>query len=177
MKKATVVVIAVAVAIMTPALCSAQTASGTLAVTANVQGSISLTFVSNAGGVALGGSGTNTATLAFGNVSAYGALPAGVTRPSVTANNFTIQTPFNVSVVKSNSSSANFTLTAQLQSADATNTWQVGGITITNSSATNVTTTGAYGAAGTAFNMALTIPFAEASGLISNTINFAATAN
>ena len=177
MKKATVLLSAVAVMMLVPALCSAQTASGTLAVTANVQSSISLTFVSNAGGVALGGSGTNTATLAFGNISAYGSLPAGVSRPSVTGTNFTIQTPFNVAVVKSNSSSANFTLRAQLQNADAVNAWAVGGITITNASATNITTTGAYGAAGTAFNLALTIPFTEASGLISNTVNFSATAN
>ena len=176
MKKATLILAVVAMMILAPAAL-AQTASGTLAVTANVQGTINLTFISNAGGVVLGGSGTNAATLDFGNVSAFGALAAGVTRPSVTGVDFTVRSPFNVSVVKSNSASANFTLTAQLAAADATNTWAVGGNVITNASATTITATGAYGAAGTAYNLDLTIPFAGPGGLISNTINFAATAN
>src|SRR5258708_35058846 len=52
----------------------AQTASGTLTVTATVNGSINLVFNSDASGVALSsGAGTNAATLAFGNVSAFGA--------------------------------------------------------------------------------------------------------
>ena len=177
MRRSAIVALAVAVTVMLPALSLAQTASGTLAVTATVQSSISLTFVSNAGGVALGGSGTNTATLAFGNISAFGALPAGVSRPSVTAIDFTVRSPFNVVVQKSNSASANYTLTARLASADAINTWSVAGKVITNASATTVVTTGAYGGAGTAFNLDLKIPFAESSGLISNTINFSATAN
>ena len=56
----------------------AQTATGTLTVTATVNGSIQLVFNSDAAGVALSsGAGTNAATLAFGNVSAFGAsLPA-----------------------------------------------------------------------------------------------------
>jgi len=176
MKKATLLVVVVAGLLLVPAL-SAQTATGALTVTANVQGTINLTFISDASGVALTGSGTNAATLAFGNVSAFGALNAGVTRPSVTGTNFTVRSPFDVAVVKSNSSSANFTLTAQLQNADATNTWTVGGVVITNASATNITTTGAYGAAGAAYNMDLTVPFASAGGAISNTVNFTATAN
>ena len=60
---------------------SAQTGSGTLGVTATVQGSINLTFVTDASGVAVTGTATSTASLAFGNVSMYsGTVPSGVTK-------------------------------------------------------------------------------------------------
>jgi hypothetical protein len=155
---------------------SAQTANGTLTVTATVQGSINLVFISDPAGVVLGGSGTNAATLAFGNVSAFGAVSAGVFR-SVAANSFTVSSAVDVNVTKTNSASANYKLTAQLGSADAVNTWQVGGITITNTSATPITATGTY-AANTNFPVAITVPFTTASGTaISNTINYTATAN
>jgi hypothetical protein len=45
---------------------NAQTGSGTLSVTATVQGSISLTFVTDASGLAVTGTGTSTASLPFG---------------------------------------------------------------------------------------------------------------
>jgi hypothetical protein len=156
---------------------SAQTATGTLTVTATVNSSISLVFNSDASGVALSsGGGTNAATLAFGSVSAYGAVGAGVTR-TVAASNFTVSTPVDVFVAKSNSASANYTLNARLGVADAVNTWQVAGNTVTSAAATTITATGAYGA-NAAQAIALTIPFTTASGTnISNTINFSATAN
>jgi len=159
------------------AVASAQTATGTLTVTATVQGSISLLFNSDAAGVPLSsGAGTNAATLAFGNVSAYGAVAANVTR-TVAASNFTVSTPVDVTVAKYNSASANYTLKAQLGAADATNTWAVGGTTVTNASAATITATGTYAAAG-AQTVALTVPFTTANNTaISNTINFTATAN
>jgi hypothetical protein len=155
---------------------AAQTATGTLTVTATVNGSIQLVFNSDAAGVALTGSGTNAATLAFGNVSAFGAVSAGVVR-SVAATSFTVSSAVDVNVSKTNSASANYKLTAQLGSADAVNTWQVGGVTVTSAAAATVTATGAY-AANNNFAVALTVPFATASGTaISNTINYTATAN
>jgi len=155
----------------------AQTATGALTVTATVQGSINLVFNSDAAGVALSsGAGTNTATLAFGNVSAFGAVSAGVVR-SVAASSFTVSSAVDVLVSKTNSSSANYKLTAQLGSADAVNTWQVGGTTVTNGAAATITSTGTY-ASNSNFPVAITIPFTTASGTsISNTINYTATAN
>ena len=113
----------------------AQTATGTLTVTATVNGSIQLVFNSDAAGVALSsGAGTNAATLAFGNVSAFGAISAGIVR-TTTATTFTVSSAVDVLVSKTNSTSANYKLTAQLGSADAVNTWQVGGVTVTNAAA------------------------------------------
>jgi hypothetical protein len=154
----------------------AQTASGTLTVTATVNGSINLVFISDPGGVALTGSGTNTATLAFGNVSAFGAIAGGIVR-STTATTFTVSSAVDVLVTKTNSASANYTLKAQLGSADAVNTWSVGGIAVTNAAQSTVTATGTY-AANSNFPVAITVPFTTASGTaISNTINYTATAN
>ena len=175
MKKHLLTIFAVGVLIM-PVLAMGQTASGTLAVTATVQSSISMMFNSNAGGVALGNAGTNAATLNFGNISAYGALSAGVSRV-VGGANFTVSTPFNVEVEKSNSSSANYSLTAQLASPDASNTWGLSGTAVSNAVASPLTAAGAYGSPGTAYTLQLTVPLASAAGAISNTINFAATAN
>jgi hypothetical protein len=155
-----------------------NTASGTLTVTATVNSSITLVFNSDAAGVPLSsGAGTNAATLAFGNISAFGAVAAGVTRTVVAGTSFTVSTPVDVLVSKANSSSANYTLKAQLGVADATDTWQVAGNTINNAAATTITTTGTYGS-NAPEAIAITVPFATASGTaISNTINFAATSN
>jgi hypothetical protein len=175
MKKLTLIAIATAV-MMFSSLASAQSATGTLSVTATVNGSINLVFNNATGGVALTGAGTNAATLALGNVSAYGALNAGVGR-SVAANSFTVSSPVQVVVQASNSSSANYSLTAQLASNDGLS-WQVNGVSVTNGSAAPITATGAYGATGTAMPIAVTVPFATASGTpINNSIAFIATAN
>jgi hypothetical protein len=160
------------------AMAATNTASGTLTVTATVNGSINLVLNSDASGLALSsGSGTNAATLAFGNIQAFGGtVPAGVLRTAA-ASNFTVSTPVDVYVTEYNNASANFTLTAQLGTADAVNTWNVGGVTVTNGSAATVTNTGAY-ASTDAQAIALTVPFTSASGTaISNTLNFVATAN
>lgn len=153
------------------------TSSGGLTTTATVNGSINLLFFTDASGVTLTGSGTNAATLAFGNVQAYGgSLTANVTR-TVGGSSFTVSSPFDIQVSKVNSSSANYTLKAQLNTADAVNTWQVGGNTITNASQTTITATGTY-ASNAPYTLALTIPFTTASGTnISNIVNFTATAN
>jgi hypothetical protein len=153
------------------------TASGTLTVTATVTGSIQLVFNSDVAGVALSsGAGTNAATLAFGNVSAFGPVAAGIVR-TATANNFTVSSAVDVLVSKSNSASANYTLKAQLGSADAVNSWSVGGVAVTNAAQSTLTATGAYGSNAN-FPVAITVPFTTASGtLISNTIGYTATAN
>jgi hypothetical protein len=176
MKKLVLLTI-VAVIMMLPSFAAAQTATGTLTVTATVNSSINLVFNSDPVGVGLAsGAGTNTATLNFGNVSAFGPIAAGITR-GTTATTFTVSTPVDVLVTKANSASANYTLKAQLGAADAVNTWQVGGTTVTNAAQATITATGTY-AANVSETIALTVPFTTANATaISNTINFTATAN
>ncbi len=155
-----------------------STASGTLSVSATVTGSISLVFnTDTAGGLSLtSGNGTSAASLAFGNVSAFGTLAANITR-TVAANTFTVSTPVDVFVSKFNSNSATYRLTAQLVTPDAVNTWSVGGVAVSNATAATVTTTGAY-ASNNALAVAITIPFTSPSGTsISNQINYTATSN
>ena len=176
MKRTSLFTLVMAALVLVPALAMAQTSSGTLTVNANVQSSISMAFLTDGSGVPLTGSGTNAATLDFGNISAYGALAANVSR-AVGGASFTVSTPFDLAVQKSNSSSASFSLTAQLGSADAVNTWALGATGVTNGSAASITGAGAYGAAGSAYTLKLTVPFTAAGGAIANTINFVATAN
>ncbi|HYX53914.1 MAG TPA: hypothetical protein VE783_10730 [Candidatus Limnocylindrales bacterium] len=175
MKK--LILIAAALMMISSFAAAQTTASGTLSVTATVNGSINLVFNSDPAGVALTGSGTNAATLAFGTVQAFGGtLTTGVTRTPGTTS-FTVSSPFDVNVAKANLTSANYTLKAQLNAADATNTWQVGGVTVTSAAAATITGTGSYDT-NNAFTLALTIPFTTASGTsISNSLNFTATAN
>jgi hypothetical protein len=176
MKKVLLLTIFAALMMISSAAVAQTTASGTLTVTATVTGSINLVFNSDGSGLALSGAGTNAATLAFGNVSAFGVISAGIVR-STTATNFTVSSAVDVLVTKTNSTSANYSLTAQLGSADAVNTWTVGGIGVTNAAAAPITATGTY-AANSNFPVAITVPFTTASGtLISNTINYVATAN
>jgi hypothetical protein len=162
-----------------PSIASAQgqTSSGTLTVTATVQSSISLTFITDANGVALTGSGTNVATLNFGSVSQFTSPPPKVTE-TIGATSFTVSTPFDVSVIKSNLTSANYALTAEVQTADAVNTWMIDTFPLTTvpAAATSLTVTGVYGAS-VLHTLFLTIPFNAGAETISNSINFVATAN
>jgi hypothetical protein len=156
----------------------AATANGTLTVTATVNGSIHLVFNSDPSGVVLTGTGTPTATLAFGNVEAYGGCPTNVTCTPA-ANNFAVSTPVDVAVYEYNSASASYTLKAALGTTDATDTWSVAGTTITTT-ATQITATGAYTTTGTGTNypVQITIPYTVANGTnISNTILYTATSN
>ena len=177
MKKVSIVTIFAALMMISSVAVAQTTASGTLTVSATVNGSIQLVFNSDAAGVALSsGAGTNAATLAFGIVSAFGTVAAGVTR-TTTASNFTVSSAVDVQVSKTNSASANYTLKAQLGTADATNTWSVGGVAVTSAAQSTLTATGTY-AANSNFPVAITVPFTSASGTtISNTINYVATAN
>jgi hypothetical protein len=141
-----------------------------------VAGSVSLTFSTDASGITLGGTGTSAATIAFGSVQAYGgSVPTGVTKTVNAPTNWTLSTPFDVTVQVANQVSLTYTLTAQLQTADATNTWKLGATAVTSASAATLTAAGTYGL--TVYTLNLTIPFSEAAGSISNTLNFVATAN
>lgn len=168
--------LAVIALLAAPALAVSPTASGTLTVTATVNSSINLIFNSDPSGVVLSGTGTNAATLAFGTIQAYGGTPPTGVTITPGASSFSASTPFQVQVSLANSSSANYTLTAQLGTADATNTWKVNSVTVTSASPATITATGSYGSS-TSYPLALTIPYSEAAGSISNTLAFVATAN
>src|ERR1700686_2459375 len=106
---------------------NAQTGSGTLGVTATVAGSINLTFVTDASGLAVTGTGTSTASLPFGAVSMYaGSVPTNVTKTVNGSTSFALATPFDVRVDLANSISTAYTLNVTLSTADAINTWLIG---------------------------------------------------
>lgn len=154
----------------------ASSASGTMAVTVTVASALTLTISTDASGLALAGSGTSAVTAAFGTMSAYGGtVPSGVTTSTNGTTSWKISTPIDIFVQIANQTSSNYTLTGQLQTADSTNTWQINTTTVTSTSASTLTATGSYGT--TVYTFSLTIPFSEAAGLISNTVNFVATAN
>jgi hypothetical protein len=114
--------------------------------------------------------------MAFGAVQAYGGtVPTNVTKTVNGTTNWKLATPFDVVVQVANQTSATYTLTAQLSTADAVNTWQINAVTVTSAAPASVTATGAYGT--TVETLNLTIPFSEAAGAITNTLNFVATAN
>jgi triacylglycerol esterase/lipase EstA (alpha/beta hydrolase family) len=164
-------------------LCAQTTASGTInAVLANKNG-IALVFDSDPVGVALGAAGTAAATANFGNVSAFGPLSAGVTRPSVTVAKFTVRTKFDVQVIQGGLASANYTLTASLQGAPPIGfSFAIDAVTLTGVAQT-IQANGAYNV-DVPHNLDLIISTASpASGgpsvgtPASQTINFTATAN
>ena len=166
---------AVAALITLPGVVGAQSSSGTLTVTATVASSIAMTFENDGAGVALSGAGTNAATMAFGNVSAFGTIATGGVMRTVGAADFTVSSPFGVRVVRANSSSANYTLAASLASADATNTWTVNSTALTTTNQ-NLGTSYSYGSAVT-HTLYLLVPFTASTGAISKVVNFTATSN
>jgi hypothetical protein len=169
-----VALVAIAGGLVSPAA-KATSTTGTVAVTATTAASVSLTFVSDGAGITLGNSGTSAASVALGSVQAYGGtVPTGVTKTVNGSTNWSLSTPIDVVVEVANQTSGSYTLTAALQTADTTNTWQLGSTSLTTTAAT-LTSTGTYGS--TPYTFVLTIPFSEAAGAISNTINFTATAN
>jgi len=175
MKKPTLLFVAAALMIAMSSVASAQTASGTLTVTANVQSTMKLVFNTDATGIALGGSGTSAASIALGTVQAFGGTtPTNVTNTTL-ANAFRLDTAFDINVQVANVTSTSYNLTAQLGAADG-NTWQIGGVGVTAAAASPILASGTY-ATDTRLAFALTIPFAAPAGSISNTISFVASPN
>lgn len=172
-------IIGVAAALALAGIASAQiTGSGTLTITANVQSSISLVFDNDGAGKALStGVGTSTATLAFGNVGIATPTGGGIT-VTPGSGNFTVSSPVDVKATLSNGANADYTLTALLGVADAVNTWKIGSNTLDplGVTPTSLTATGAWNT-DTPYTIGLTIPSTSAAGLVSDTINFTATAN
>jgi hypothetical protein len=170
--------------LLTGAAAFAQTtATGVINATLVNKNGISLVFDTDPGGVALGANGTSAASANYGNISAFGPLSAGVTRPSVTAANYTVRTVFDVQVVEGGLASPNYTLTANLAAVAPTGfTYKVDAVTLTTVAQT-ISTTGAYNA-DVAHNLDLVVSSAApgaggpAVGVpLTATVNFTATAN
>jgi hypothetical protein len=153
---------------------NAQTGSGTLGVTATIQGSISLTFVTDASGLAVTGTGTSAASLPFGTVSMYsGSVPANVTKTVTGTTSFSLSTPFDIHVDLANSASTAYTLNATLATADAINVWSIGATDISSAGPFALTAAGVYASA-VPYTLKITVPATEAAVTISNSINFTA---
>lgn len=144
---------------------------------------IALIFDSDPAGVTLGGTGTSAASLNFGTISAFGPLAPGVTRPSVSAGSYTVQTPFDVNVTQGGLTSTSYTLTAQLASPAPTGfTYKVDPVSLTTTAQT-IQTNGTYGT-DVKHTLSLVVSTAApgAGGPsvgtpLTTTINFTATAN
>lgn len=161
--------------IIVPALsdriCGAALSATEMAIPANT---ISLRFESVVGGVGLSGSGTASAGLNCGSVSAYGSTPAGVTR-TVGADSFTVSTPFGVQVDLDSGTSASYSLSAALAVADTTNTWKISSVTLNTSSQT-IGAVQPYGSV-VSYTIYLTVPFASPAGAINNSVDLLAVAD
>jgi len=159
------------------------TASGTINATLINSSGLSIAFDSAANGVSLGASGSSAATLNFGTIAAYGAVPAGVTRSGPSGGSFTVSTPFNVKVTMGGLTSSNYTLTAQLAAAAPTGlTYKVDAVTLTTGSQT-VQSNATYGTdVGHTLNLQVSTASPSSGGptvgtSLSSTINFVATSN
>lgn len=162
---------------------SGLSSNGALTVTATIEPCISLTFGSDGSGVTLSsGDGSATATLAFGNIQAYGYTPpTGVTQAlnaaGASATSFSVATPVDVLVMEANSASTGYTLTATLNAADTADSWSVDGSAVLSTGPTTITAVGVYGSV-TSHAFLLSVPFTNTTHLaVSNALNFIATAN
>ncbi|HET7434055.1 MAG TPA: hypothetical protein VFN10_04995 [Thermoanaerobaculia bacterium] len=172
MKKTFAVLAAVVALSATAAF--ADTASGTLTVTATVDSSINLT-IESAGGTT-SGTGTAAATSALGSISKYGSAPTGFTLARG-ASNWTLSSTVGVQVDKANLTSTDYTLTAQLGSAPASGvTWKLNGSTLSDSAATTLTSTGTYGSTGS-YSWDIVVADSAAAAAIDNSVSFTATSN
>jgi hypothetical protein len=162
---------------------SSASATGTISFTFSNEPGISILLKQDSGGVALTG-GAFAAAIDLGTVSAYGSLSAGVTRPSVTASNYTVETIVDIDVENGGvAGSTSYTLQSELKSAAPTGlTYKVDAVTLTTSLQT-VTSTGTYGS-----NAAHTISVVISSSApgsggpavgssLADTLNFTATSN
>jgi hypothetical protein len=153
---------------------SADTASGTLTVTGTVASSINLT-IESAGGTT-SGLGTPAASSDLGTISKFGSAPTGFTLARG-ASNWTLSSTIGIQVVKSNLTSTDYSLDAQLGSAPASGiNWKLNGSTLSDSAATTLTSTGTYASTGS-YSWDIVVADSAAAAAIDNTVNFTATSN
>jgi hypothetical protein len=144
---------------------------------ASAQVTLVMQINSDPSGIALSGSGTSSTSMLFGTVRAFGGtVPSGVTK-IVGASTWSLNTLLDVRITKGilDTLSTSYTLTAKLLAADALNVWRFNSVVLSTASGT-ITSTGVY-SSNPAYSFSLTIPFSEAAGAISNTVQLTATAN
>lgn len=121
------------------------------------------------------GAGTNSATVNFGNVSAFNPLTAGVSR-TVNASSYTLSTNFGVRATRTvlGALSPSYTLKGRLQSAQ-TLTWQINGTTMSTTDAV-IGSLQPYGTT-VAYSLSFVVPFSQAAGPVTTVLEITAIAN
>lgn len=178
-----IVVVALAIAAL-PAWASAQTSSAQLSIKLTVQSSISLVFNNNpsAGSVGfcpLTNAGTNNVGLDLGAAAFPGNVHTStcVNYTHLNGALYQVSSAFDVLVTKSNSSSPNYRLAAQISTAPPQNvTWLIDNITLNNTAFTTLTTTNNYGQAVTK-TVQVQVKNNVPAQVLAETITFLATAN
>jgi hypothetical protein len=136
--------------------------------------SLTLTFQTVGGGLSLSGSGTDTASMNFGTVSAYAPLGAGITR-SNGATDYTIGSDFGLMVVKNGRGGGpNYLVRARLTGSNPL-TWSINGVAMTTT-LTTVANNQPYGST-VPYALEFVVPVASAAGAASATFEVQAIAN
>jgi hypothetical protein len=163
---------------------AAQTSSGQLTITMNVQSSITLIFQNNpsvgtTGFCPLTNAGTNNVGLDLGIASFPGSThsSACVNYTHLTGAVYEVSSAFDVVVTKANSSSPNYRLAAQISTPPPANvTWLLNNVTLTSVGLTTLDTTDNYGTPITK-TLQVQVKNTVAAQVLSETITFLATAN
>jgi hypothetical protein len=131
----------------------AQTSSGQLSITMNVQSSITLVFQNNPsvgtpGFCALANAGTNNVGLDLGIAAFPGSFHTStcVNYQHITASFYEVSSAFDVVVTKANSSSPNYRLAAQISTPPPTGVvWLMNNVTLTTTGFTQLDAADAFG--------------------------------
>ena len=119
--------------------------SGTLGVTAQIQGSILVTFTSDSAGLAVTGTGSSAGTLPFASEQMFGGTPASGVTKTLTANtSYTLSTPIDIQVDVANTTTSSYLLSASLTTGDTHHSFTFNSVVLTATPQT-VDATGTYG--------------------------------
>jgi hypothetical protein len=162
----------------------AQTSSGQLSITMNVQSSITLVFQNNpsvgtTGFCPLTNAGTNNVGLDLGTAAFPGSFhtSACVNYTHLTGAVYEVSSAFDVVVTKANSSSPNYRLAAQISTPPPANvTWLLNNVTLTTAGFTTLDTADNYAAPITK-TLQVQVKNTVAAQTLLETITFLATAN
>ena len=162
----------------------AQSSTAQLSLSLTVQSSINLVFNNNAavgstGFCPLNNAGTNNVGLDLGTASFPGGSDslACVAYSHVSGSVYQVSSAFDVVVTKSNSTSTNYRLAAEISSAPPANvTWLVSGVTMSNTAFTQLDATDSYGSAVTK-SLQVQVKNNVPAQTLQETVMFLATAN
>ena len=163
---------------------AAQTSSGQLTITMNVQSSITLIFQNNpsvgtTGFCPLTNAGTNNVGLDFGTAAFPGSFhtSACVSYTHLTAADYQVSSAFDVVVNKANSSSPNYRLAAQISTPPPANvTWLLNNVALTDTGFTALDAADTFGARITK-TLQVKVKNTVAAQVLQETVTFLATAN